>query len=71
MKILHAAFLPLLAAGCASVAELDASPTLVAATNSGMTALAEAGPTVTYTRHAIEEPGDWRALNDAQSEESR
>lgn len=71
MKIMQAALLPLLAAGCAPVAELDASPTLVAASHTVVTAPAEPGPAVAYTRHRIEEPGDWRALNDAQSEQSR
>ncbi|MFC0159194.1 MULTISPECIES: hypothetical protein [Mameliella] len=71
MKNLTAAILPLLAAGCASVAELDDAPAFIAAANPVAVAPAHPAPSVDYAQHRIEEPADWRGLNDAQSGANR
>lgn len=68
MRTLFAASLPLIAAACASYADLPLASPISAAADPVAVAPAEPGPTVNYSPQDITEPGDWRSLNDAQSE---
>lgn len=67
MKKLTAAMLPLLASGCASVAELNDAPAFTVAANPAVVAEVRPAPGIEYTQYRIEDPADWRGLNDAQS----
>ncbi len=70
MKPIHAAFLPLLVAGCAPVAELSRPPQLVAVAEAvAPVPPVSPAPPLIYTRHEITAPADWRSLNDAQAPE--
>lgn len=70
MKPIHAAFLPLLVAGCAPVGELSRPPQLVAAADAAVPVPpASPAPALIHTRHEITDPADWRSLNDAQAPE--
>ncbi|SMX49713.1 hypothetical protein [Maliponia aquimaris] len=71
MKKLTAAMLPLLAAGCASVAELNDATAFIVAANPVVVSQVRPAPGVDYTAYRIEDPADWRGLNDAQSGEKR
>lgn len=71
LKKLFAAVLPFLVAGCASVGELEDVSALTAAADPAVAGPAPSGPNVAYTPHSIEDPADWRSLNDAQREGGR
>ncbi|WP_424934442.1 hypothetical protein [Amaricoccus macauensis] len=66
MKIMFAALAPLLVAACAPVNELEDASLLTAATDPSVSGPAVSGPGVAYAPHILEEPANWRALNDAQ-----
>lgn len=66
MKILLAASLPLVLAGCGQPFVPPPETALTRPADPATARLAPAGPTVTFNARRIEEPGDWRSLNDAQ-----
>ncbi len=66
MKILVAAFVPLVLVACAPLAPLPTG-----AAPSVQTAKADpvpAGPLVAQERYQVTAPADWRSVNDAQAE---
>ena len=70
MKPIHAAFLPLLVAGCTPVAEHSRPPQHIAAAPAvAPVPQASPAPALIHTRHEITDPVDWRSLNDAQAPE--
>lgn len=70
MRFLFAAAVPLALAGCS---QLEAPPVVTSLTTSAdpsLTRPAPRGPGVVYSKRNIEEPGDWRRLNDEQGASS-
>ena len=67
MKILFAAAVPLALAGCSQPFVPPVVTSLVEAANPATARIAPDGPVVGHSSRAIEEPGDWRSLNDAQA----
>ena len=67
MKILLAAAVPLVLAGCSQPFEPPLAAPLTRAADPSTARAAAAGPTVAHSSRAIEAPGDWRKLNDAQA----
>lgn len=67
MKTFIAAAVPLALAGCAQPDALPLATPFLSAADPGLAYSAPAGPEVIHTRRSIEEPGDWRRLNDAQA----
>ena len=70
MRFLFAAAVPLTLAGCS---QPDAPPVVTSLTKSADPSLARPappGPGVAYSKRSIEEPGDWRRLNDEQGASS-
>lgn len=68
MKLAIAAGLPLLVGACAALPELDTAPGLTAASVAPPATMAQPGPNVAYAGYRLQEPADWRSLNDAQRE---
>ena len=68
MRHVFAACLPLVTAACASYADLPSGSPFSAAADPVVPAHAAPGPSVNYSPREIAEPGDWRGLNDAQTE---
>ncbi|MFD1341491.1 hypothetical protein ACFQ4E_03585 [Litorisediminicola beolgyonensis] len=66
MRLSIVALLPLALGGCVQPFEPPAVSALTEPANPETARFAPAGPGVTYTSRAIEAPGDWRGLNDAQ-----
>lgn len=66
MKTLLAALVPLAIAACSPLAPLPTNTGQVAPVTN--TTSAPAGPAVVYGGYQVSEPGDWRGVNDAQSE---
>lgn len=68
MKFSIAAALPLLVGACSALPELDTAPGLTAAATPSSVATAQPGPAVAYGGYRLQEPADWRSLNDEQRE---
>ncbi|ASP23457.1 hypothetical protein ANTHELSMS3_05077 (plasmid) [Antarctobacter heliothermus] len=68
MKLAIAAGLPLLVGACSALPELDTAPGLTAAAKTTPATMAQPGPAVAYMGYRVQEPADWRSLNDAQRE---
>ncbi|KIX16393.1 MULTISPECIES: hypothetical protein [Paracoccus] len=67
MKFVFAAAMPLLAVACAPLPPLDTSVGLVSvADTASPVSTLQAGPAVTYRSRAVQEPGNWIDLNNAQ-----
>ncbi|TJZ89931.1 hypothetical protein FA743_17145 [Paracoccus gahaiensis] len=67
MKFMFAAAMPLLAVACAPLPPLDTSAGLVGVADAtSPVSTLQAGPAVTYRNRAVQEPGNWTDLNNAQ-----
>lgn len=66
MKTFLAAVVPLAIAACSPLAPLPTDTVQVAPVTK--TTSAPTGPVVVYGGYRVSEPGDWRGVNDAQSE---
>lgn len=67
MKILLAAAVPLVLAGCSQPFEPPLAAPLTRAADPSTARAAPSGPVVAHTPRTIEAPLDWRQLNDAQA----
>ena len=67
MKFVFAAAMPLLAVACAPLPPLDTSAGLVGVADAtSPVSTLQAGSAVTYRSRAVQEPGNWTDLNNAQ-----
>ena len=67
MKIMFAALVPLVLAGCTAPYVPPAETAFIRAAEPATAMPAPPGPVVAHTSRSIAEPEDWRRLNDAQA----
>jgi hypothetical protein len=68
VKLLLAASLPLVGAACSALPDLEPAAAVSAPATAPVASPAMSGPRVSYVGYHVDEPEDWRTLNDKQRE---